>query len=244
MNELAFRLRSAFPWSMPAFKWRRDQHTVGASLTEPARSRFTELSTRFDLARWSTCCDAQDWAESLFVLDVLDRLLPKDLPAGRALDVGAKNGAMLPGLVTATSRGCDAVELDAHRRYLWGSTRRVYGEAMSRAFDGCRFIAGDVRSLDGPWALVTWWLPFLFEAPLVAWGLPRAFLAPRELLEHVTSRVLPSGALFIVNQGAAEAAEQRALLGQLGRGAVTELGQIESVLSPFRRPRYGFIWRP
>src|SRR5574343_215967 len=91
--------------------------------------------------------------------EVLDTSLPKGLPPGRALDVGSKNGTFLPGLATAWPHGWDAVELDAHRRYLWGTTRRAYGEAMARHFDGCRFIAGDVRSLEGPWALVTWFLP-------------------------------------------------------------------------------------
>jgi SAM-dependent methyltransferase len=204
--------------------------------------RLDELNLRYQLSSWSRCCNHQDWVESLYVLDVLDRLLPKPLPLGRGLDVGAKNGSMLPGLVTAVGRGCDAVELDAHRRYLWGSTRRVYGERMAREFSDCRFIAADVRTLEGPWAVVTWWLPFLSRAPLEAWGLPERFLAPRELLRHVADRVLPGGVLFIVNQGKAEAELQQSLFADLGLDA-TSVGRIESVFSPYQKPRFGWLVR-
>lgn len=238
--ELAFRARNAVPWSLPAFKRVLPFEQVRESCS--AVSRLDELGARYELGPWSRCCNRQDWAESLYVLDVLDRLLPKSLPAGRALDVGAKNGAMLPGLATATSRGCDAVELDAHRRYLWGSTRRVYGERMARAFPDCRFIAGDVRNLQTPYAVVTWWLPFLTPAPLEAWGLPSRFLAPVELLRHVTERLVPGGVLFIVNQGEVEAELQQQRFVELGLQA-SALGRIESPLSPFTRPRFGWLLR-
>lgn len=240
LDELSFRLRSAFSFSLPAFK--RTLPFEALDLKGPARERAVHLRDAHDLSAWSGCCNAQDWHESLYALDVLSRLLPPSLPEGRGLEVGAKNGSMLPGFVTAVRRGCDAVELDAHRRYLWGSTRRVYGEAMASAFPECRFIAGDVRSLSGPWAVVTWWLPFLTATPLEAWGLPARFLAPLELLTHVCSRVVPGGVVFIVNQGEAE----HELQGRLFREAKLEarsLGRIESVLSPFIKPRFGWLWR-
>jgi hypothetical protein len=216
---------------------------VASTLTGPARARFDELRASHPLGAWERCLSPQAWRESLYALDVLAQHLPAEVPAGRALDVGAKNGAMLAGLATAAPRGWDAVELDAHRRYLWGSTRRVYGEAIAASFPDCHFIAGDVRSLEGPWALVTWFLPFLTRAPLSAWGLPERFLAPLELLQHVTSRVLPGGVLLVVNQGEHEASLQQALFQQVG-GRLEALGRVESPLSPFRLPRFGWRWRP
>ncbi|MCU0700947.1 MAG: hypothetical protein MUC96_30945, partial [Myxococcaceae bacterium] len=142
-------------WSLPAWHRRRSLDAIAHELTDDGRRRLAGLRARFDFSRWEACCSPQAWRESLYALDVVDQHLRLELPAGRALDVGAKNGAMLAGLATALPRGWDAVELDAHRRYLWGSTRRVYGEAVAAAFPGCRFIAGDVRSLEGPWAAVT-----------------------------------------------------------------------------------------
>lgn len=89
---------------------------------------------------------------------------------------------------------------------------------------------------------MTWFLPFLTEGPLIAWGLPRRFLAPLELLTHVTSRLVPGGVLLVVNQGAEEAAPQEALFTQLAvPGRTTSLGRVDSPLSPFRRERFG--WR-
>lgn len=241
-DELAFRLRSAVPWSMPAFKRVSQWESVVARLEGAQRQRAEALHASFDLSRWSQCCSTQEWRESLYALDVYDQHLSPLRTAGRALEVGAKNGSMLPALATFGSGGCDAVELDAHRRYLWGSTRRAYGEALAHAFPDCRFVAGDVRSLEGPWSLVTWWLPFLSEAPLRAWGLPGRFLEPLALLEHVTRRVSPGGVLFVVNQGQAESDLQASLFRELGLDA-ERLGPIDSELSPFRLPRFGMRWR-
>ncbi|MEQ1566034.1 MAG: hypothetical protein ABMA64_10385 [Myxococcota bacterium] len=244
LREWSFRLRGALPWSMPAFT--RPVPLEALSFDPAARARLDSLAGRYDLQRWAGWCTEQDWRESLYVLDVLDRWLPADLPPGRALDVGSKNGGYLPGLATAAPRGWDLVELDAHRRYLWGSTRRVYGERMARGFDGCRYIAGDVRDLDGPWAVVTWFLPFLGPEPLRAWGLPDRFLAPAELLRHVVDHLVPSGALLVVNQGEGEHAVQLGLFDALGAARSLEvrtLGPIESPLSPFVRQRFGSIVR-
>lgn len=241
-DELAFRFRGAVPWSLPAFKRALTFNQVLAQLPQQARASARALSSAFDLSKWGGCCSRQEWIDSLYALEVLARVIPGDLPAGRAVEIGAKNGSMLPALATLTRRGCDAIELDAHRRYLWGSTRRVYGEALAARFPDCRFLADDVRNVAGPWALVTWWLPFLTPGPLEAWGLPSRFLAPAELLAVVRSRILPGGALFIVNQGDEEGAIQARLFDQLGMRA-TSLGAIESPLSPFKRPRVGWLWR-
>ncbi len=237
-SDLAFTLRNAMRWSPPAWKRLASRAEVLASLDAKARARLAELERDFDLSAWSRCCSLLEWRESLYVLDVLKTALPAS-PAGRGLDVGAKNGCTLPGLATAHPGGWDAVELDAHRRYLWGPTRRAYGEALAQAFDGCRFIAGDVRTLPGPYACITWFLPFLTPAPLEAWGLPARFLEPDALLAHVVSTLQPGGVLLVVNQGPAEAALQLESFERLGLRA-ERLGPITSPLSPFGRERLGF----
>jgi hypothetical protein len=224
-------------WSLPAFKRVVPLAAVRGALDAEA---LAALEARYALSRWDGCLSAQEWRESLYALDVLRQHLPAALPDGRALDVGSKNGCMLAGLATGAPRGWDACELDAHRRYLWGSTRRVYGERVAAAFPGCRFHACDVRDLAGRWALVTWFLPFLTEGAVAAWGLPKDVLQPEALLRHVLSRVLPGGVVLLVNQGEHEQALQRALLERVG-ATFRELGRVESRLSPYRRERFGFL---
>jgi hypothetical protein len=65
---------------------------------------------------------------------------------------------------------------------------------------------------------------------------------PERLLDHVAARVVPGGALLVVNQGAEEAELQAALFERLGLAA-RALGRVDSPLSPFTRPRFGFLWR-
>lgn len=244
--ELAFRLRNALPWSPPV---RRP--TVGSwpgwerqtSARDPqAQHRAADLRARHDLERWISLLAAIEVDENLYVLDVLERTLPAVLPPGRGLDVGSNNGAVLPALVTAAGRPFDLVELDAHRRYVDLSTRRAHGERMVAAYPGSRYIAGSVTGVSTRFAVVTWFLPFVHEAPLRAWGLPDRFFAPELLLRHVCERVLPGGVLLIVNQGESERDTQRALFGRVGV-IPDELDRITSPLSPFVRPRFGFRWR-
>jgi hypothetical protein len=49
--------------------------------------------------------------------------------------------------------------------------------------------------------------------------------------------------LLVVNQGEAEAALQASLFARLGLQPLA-LGPVTSPLSPFRRSRFGFLWRP
>lgn len=241
---LAFKAREALRWSPPATVRALARSAFRARLQPGAQRRFDGLSHRHALEPWSALCNSIAWHESAYVLDVVSQWLPPQLPEGRCLDVGSKNGSYIPGLVTAVPRGWDFVELDAHRRYLWGATRRAYGERMASAFAGCVFHAADVKTLEGPWAFVTWFLPFLTPAPVDAWGLPATVLEPQRLLAHVISRVKPGGALLIVNQGDDEAAIQRRLLGELApRVLIEKTGVVESPLSPFLKRRLGTLIR-
>lgn len=241
-NALTFRLRSALTWSPPPLRRLRTRAWYLAQLDDAGRRRFEALAAKHDTTPWDDRCDEQAWRESGYVLDVLTQHAPADLPDGPCLDVGSKNGCYAPGLFAARPGAWTLVEVDAHRRYWWGATRRAHGEAMVRGLGDSRFVAGDVRDVRGRFALVTWFLPFLTPAPLDAWGLPRALLQPEALLAHVAGLLAPGGALLLVNQGEAEAELQARLLKDAGL-ASRALGPVSSPLSPFRKPRFGRLVR-
>jgi hypothetical protein len=243
LNDLAFRWRSMMRWSAPAWKLpARSLTRVTSRLSPQARRRAEQLAAGRDLSSWPRLLSAMELRENLYTLDLLDQLLPGDLPAGPALDVGSKNGVLLPALHAAWPHPWDLVELDAHRRYLDLSTRRAHGERLAAVFAGCRYHARSVTGITGRYSLCTWFLPFVHERPLDAWGLPRRFFDPPGLFRHVVDRVAPGGALLIVNQGEGEGETQRALFAGAGLSPI-ELGALQSPLSPFRRRRFGFLWR-
>ena len=242
VHRLSFRAREAVTVSPPAWKRLARLSEVEAGLDGEGQARLRELAAAYPLAEWERHCSLGEWRESLYALDAVRSFVPRVPTAGRCLDVGAKNGCMLAGLATAVPLCWDAVELDAHRRYAWGSTRRAYGERMAAAFPGCRFVAGDVRALGGPYALVTWFLPFLTHGPVRAWGLPPEVLAPEQLLRHVAGTLAPGGQLLVVNQGTEEAGLQAALFERCGLRA-RPIGEVASPLSPYRRRRLGFLYQ-
>jgi hypothetical protein len=240
INDLGFRLRGALPWSAPAWRLRKGSWPrVLGQLDTAAAERARQLRERHPMQGWESWLDDRQWQENLYVLDLLERHLPD--AKGPGLEVGAKNGSLLPALHAAVPGPWDLVELDAHRRYLDLSTRRAHGERVAAGFAGCRYLSCSVTEVQGHFGTIVWVLPFLFEEPLQAWGLPRRWFAPEALFAHVVAQVAPGGTLFVVNQGEDERDRQRALFSERGLTPV-ELGLLESPLSPFRRPRFGFRW--
>lgn len=237
---LAWRLRQTVTWSPPVI---RCPHSLPALLraAPPAMRPAAEaLAARYDLSGWEPVCDGQGFRESLYLLDVLDRYVGPADSALPSLDIGCRNGCYLPGLQAWSGGPWDGVELDAHRRYWTLTTRRAHGEFIARSLPGCRYLAGNLLDVRGRYGFITWFLPFLHEAPLRIGGLPRRFLMPQSLLNHAWALLGPGGRLLVVNQGEAEAEFQAQLFQSMGVSAQA-LGRVESPLSPFQRPRYGFL---
>ena len=59
---------------------------------------------------------------------------------------------------------------------------------------------------------IIWLLPFVVPEPLVAWGLPKKFFCPDELLKHAYNLLKENGQMLIINQGEKEAEVQKELL--------------------------------
>lgn len=217
-----------------------DPDAYANALADEPRRRWDELAARHPrLTANLRDCSADCIRESVYVLDILDRYVPEPPVRGRCLDIGSRNWAYLPGLRTYAPLPWDGVELDAHQRYFDLTTRRAHGEAMAARHADCRYLARSLLAVRGEYALITWLLPFVHPAALRRWGLPERYFQPRALLSHAWELLGAGGAMLIVNQGEEERDIQGGLLEQAGVPA-TPLGELVSVLSPFRKTRYGW----
>ncbi|KAF0192734.1 MAG: Uncharacterized protein FD165_504 [Gammaproteobacteria bacterium] len=239
-REIDWRLQNTLTASLPVIK--RNVTTVERMIRELAPgqlNRFRQLAAQYPVDTWASHCTPKEFLFNLYVLDVLDRHLPTDKPVGRGLDIGASSWSYLPALATATNRQWDGVEIDAHRRYWTLATRRAHAEFMCHRYPGCRYFPRSLLGVDGSYACITWFLPFVMPAALHAWRLPRRFYQPDLLLQHAWSRLLPDGLMFVVNQGDRETAEQRRLFTNHGIPA-NFVGELTSVFSGFSQPRYAW----
>ena len=207
----------------------------------PPCNRLNELEQQYDLTPWPSVCTAQEWQENLYILDLLDQHLKQQNTARPCLDIGCKNGVYFPALASFSNSSWDGIELDAFRRYWNLASRRDHGHFMAKPFN-CRYIPGSLLELDTnhSYQLITWFLPFIIETPLKAWGLPRRFYQPTALLQHAYELLAPGGTLLIINQGKWETEVQQRLFTATSIKA-DFLGQVESEFSPFQQPR--FAWR-
>lgn len=235
-------LQNRLTWSAPVLK----RHLASlaqleAALSPAQQARYRELAARYPLTGWPTVCTRREALINLWVLDMLDRHVPRP-GAGRCLDIGAGGWSYLPALASFAGAVWDGIELDAHRRDWTLATRRGYAGHMLRLAPACRYLAGSLLELDDRYAGITWFLPFITPAAFDASRLPRAEFRPQPMLDHAWSLLAPGGALFVVNQGEDEAVVQRELFDTAGIAALS-LGRLDSAFTPFRIPRYGWLAR-
>jgi hypothetical protein len=170
------------------------------------------------------------------------------------LDAGAKNWsyvAALPAFLESLgilAYRIDGVELDAGRRYLSGHTRGQVARTHAQSLPNTEYHAANVLDWTHSVQLVTLFLPFVFEDPHLAWGLPKRYFQPAVLLLHLLKLLTPQkGVLLVVNQGEAEAEAQEALFQQVARMLPIRWQAARQLDAPFieyRYPRYGWLCQP
>lgn len=240
-QEVNWKLKSFLSFSLPVFKRRlRHPQEILNKLPKEASDRFGYLSLRYNTHVWSRVCSRTDFRESLTILDILDRVLPRTEIRGRCLDIGARKWGYLPGLAAYSQTPWDGVELDPNQRYITLDTRRAHAEYMLRAYPESRYICGSLLKLSGKYPLITWILPYISEESFQASELPHRYYQPQELLQHAMRLLGPKGRMLIINQGENERDLQAEMFRRLGIKA-RALGPIESLFSPYRKPRFGWL---
>jgi len=245
-RKLNWWLKQCFSYS-PTLKNKRSIKSLNGvtkQFSTAQRQCFDQLNHRYSLDDWAQLCNRTEFIENLYLLDLLDQHIGEvsvdEMVDGMGLDIGCRNFSHLPALSAFMPRRWAGVELDAHARYWNGFTRRAYGEWMVKQREECRYIAGSLLDVEGSFCMISWVLPFVSEAPLQRWGLPARFFQPQLLLEKACSLLASGGEMFVVNQGEREAEAQQKLFDAV-QVKVETLGKIDSVFSPFKHSRYGWL---
>lgn len=240
-ENLNWRLKNLLKISAPVFKFRiKSAYSLLKKLPKEASDRYGYLSLRYNTHTWFKVCNRKEFHESIYLLDLLDKYLPRKTYTGLSLDIGSKNWSYLPALAAYTGHDWVGIELDPYQRYLDMSTRYGRAKRMLKAYPESNYICGSLLEHKGQYNLITWILPFMEKGSLLKWGLPEHFFQPEELLKHTMELLDDEGILFIVNQNESDMLQQKILLDRL-KIKYTFLGELNSCFTPFKRRRYGWL---
>jgi SAM-dependent methyltransferase len=196
-------------------------------------ARHRKLRDRFGLEQYS---DRISWSSlygAYFFLDVLETARSvsnkmHDWPdALEIMDVGTKNFDAAPAIyqffrhqLSASNRKVEitGIEIDAYRVYRSFFSRYDVGKfyenliTVEGEHEIHRYLPGDFLNHHESYNVITCFFPFMSPFALLAWGLPRAMLAPKRFLQHIIDQLRPGGLAIILNQTEAERDVQVALL--------------------------------
>ncbi|MBX9660180.1 MAG: hypothetical protein K2X00_16585 [Nitrospiraceae bacterium] len=212
------RIRSSYHafwyWLGEGLEWSRGlyrERPVGqlTHLSGSQQARIALLRRQFDV-RFEQHCAALTTLKSYDYLDILDQAWAawgQPRPVGGVVhDVGASNfwyaralhAFFLPSALTG-------VEVEGHRIYYNGYSRHDYAQGYVRNLPQTDFVIADYAQYAQPADTIVAWYPFVTPAPVLAWRMPLAFLAPQALFERIATNLNPSGVFVMVNQGREEA---------------------------------------
>jgi hypothetical protein len=212
------RIRSSYHafwyWLGEGLEWSRGlyrERPVGqlTHLSGSQQARIALLRRQFDV-RFEQHCAALTTLKSYDYLDILDQAWAawgQPRPVGGVVhDVGASNfwyaralhAFFLPSALTG-------VEVEGHRIYYNGYSRHDYAQGYVHNLPQTEFVIADYAQYAQPADTIVAWYPFVTPAPVLAWRMPLAFLAPQALFARIAMNLNPSGVFMMVNQGREEA---------------------------------------
>ncbi len=171
--------------------------------------------------QFETDCEAGTALENYARLELLERAgaaFGDALPQGRVVhDVGsasfwyaaALHAAFRPAALTG-------FEIEGYRRLKGGINRAERAQGYVRGLPGTEFVIADYALIARPAGLVTAFFPFVTPAPVLAWRLPLAVLAPQRLFARIRANLGSGGEFWMVNHGTREAEVAAAFAGAAG----------------------------
>lgn len=184
------------------------------------QARIAALRRQFSV-RFERHYGALTALKSYDYLDILDQAWTawgQPRPVGGVVhDVGASNfwyaralhAFFIPSVLTG-------VEVEGYRIYYNGYSRWDYAQGYVQNVPQTSFVVADYAQYEQPADAIVAWYPFVTAAPVLAWRMPLAFLAPQALFARIAMNLNPSGVFVMVNQGPEEAEVAAGLCRQAG----------------------------
>lgn len=191
-----------------------------AEVNRCQQARIATLRCQFSV-RFERHCAALTALKSYDYLDILDQAWAAwghPRPVGGVVhDVGASNfwyaRALHAFFVPSSLTG---VEVEGYRIYYNGYSRWDYAQGYVQNLPQTTFVIADYAQYEQPADTIVSWYPFVTPAPVLAWRMPLAFLAPQALFARIAMNLNPSGVFVMVNQGPEEAEVAAGLCRQAG----------------------------
>lgn len=187
----------------------------------------------------------QNYLENLYTIDLLDKYLEIDFQDElNVLDIGCKNWFYFKAEYFFFKKHCEnlyieGIEIDGNRLY-----SNLYSRAEVAKFHinnmGGKYIIGDFLMHTGIYDHIIWILPFVFEYPLIKWGLPSKYFQPKKMLLHAYNSLKTDGTIFIINQGEEEYEAQKTLCKELNI-QYKSLGEVKSNFLSYKNQRYSIL---
>lgn len=213
-NRFDFFLRQQFCFSRKNYSEKNEPKT---DLPEQEKIFFE----KYDLEYLKSNSTMQNYLENLYTIDLLENYLDVGEKDNlRVLDIGCKNWFYAKGEYFFFKKHCknlilDGIELDCNRLYSNFYSRAEVAKFHIKNLQGVNYICTDFLTHIEKYDYIIWILPFVFEEPLLKWGLPVNYFQPEKMLLHAKNSLRDGGKIFVVNQGEAEYNAQMALCDKL-----------------------------
>lgn len=231
-NKFDFFLRNSLTFSRKNY----------SEKNEPKENLFSEqeiierekyLLEKFDLEQFKSNSTVQNYLDNLYILDLFERYLKVDFKDElNVLEIGCKNWFLAKAQYFFFKKYCKnlkliGIELDTNRLYTNLYSRAEVAKFYSQDLKDAKYISGDFLKHEGKYDFMIWVLPFVFEEPLLGWGLPLKYFKPEQMLKKAYESLNSSGKMFIINQGRNEYEEQKNLCNALNIN-YEELDEVKS----------------
>jgi hypothetical protein len=203
-----YRLGEALCWSRGIYRERPAIRL--AALTGRQQERILFLKRRYAV-RFDRYGAPETALKSYDYLNILDQAWTawgQSRPSGVAVhDVGSSNfwyARVLQSFFRPSA--LTGVEVEGYRIYANGYSRWDYAQGYVQGLPQTSCVVSNYAQYDQKADVVMAWYPFVTPAPVLAWRLPLALLAPRTLFAQIASNLTATGLFVMVNQGPEEAA--------------------------------------